>query len=76
MMLDKRSVELLLHLPDDQLVMIIKKLASDAGVDVKNLDISKEQISGIRNALSIATDDDLIRASELISNFKNSQGKG
>lgn len=76
MMLDKRSVELLLHLPDDQLVMIIKKLASDAGVDVKNLDISKEQISGIRNALSIATDDDLKRASELISNFKNSQGKG
>lgn len=75
MMLDKRSVEMILHLPDDQLVMIIKKLASDAGVDVKNLNITKEQISRIRGALSIATDDDLKRAAELLANFKSSQNK-
>lgn len=75
MMLDKRSVDLLLHLGDDQLIAVIKKLAADAGVDISSLNISHEQIATIRQALSVATDDDLKRASELLRNFKGSGGR-
>ena len=73
MMLDKRSVDMLLHLNDDQLITVIKRLAADAGVDVGKLNISPSQIAGIRQALSVATDEDLGRAAELLKNFKGSQ---
>ena len=74
MMLDKRSVDMLLRLNDEQLIAVIKRLASEAGVDTNGLNISPAQISGIRQALAIATDDDLKRAAELLKNFKGSQG--
>ena len=74
MMLDKRSVDMLLRLNDEQLIAVIKRLASEAGVDTNSLNISPAQISGIRQALAIATDDDLKRAAELLKNFKGSQG--
>jgi len=73
MMLDKKSVDLLLRLGDDQLVAIIKKLASDAGVNVSGINPSKEQIAGIRQALSLATDEDLKRAADLLQSFENTQ---
>ena len=73
-MLDKRSVDMLLRLNDEQLIAVIKRLASEAGVDTNSLNISPTQISGIRQALAIATDDDLKRAAELLKNFKGSQG--
>ena len=74
MMLDKNSVQLLLRLGDDQLISVIKRLAENAGVDVSTLQITPTQLAGIRQALSIATDEDLQHASELLQNFKNSQG--
>ena len=76
MMLDKNSVQLLLRLGDDQLISVIKRLAESAGVDVSNLEITPTQLAGIRQALSIATDEDLQHASELLQNFRNSQGQG
>ena len=70
MTLDKKSVELLLRLSDDQLAMVIKKLAADAGIDTNSLNITKAQIQSIRQALSVATDDDLQRAGDILKNFK------
>lgn len=74
MMLDKRSVDMLLRLNDDQLIAVIRRLASDAGVDVSSLNISHAQIQSIRQALSVATDDDLKRASEIIGGLRGSRG--
>ena len=74
MMLDKRSVEMLLRLSDDQLIAVIKKLASDAGIDTSSLNISGAQIASIRQALSVATDEDLKRATSLIDKFRGSNG--
>lgn len=73
MMLDKKSMELLLRLGDDGLVAVIKKLASEAGLDPNSINPSKEQINGIRAALSTATDDDIKRASEMIQSFKGAK---
>ena len=71
MMLDKKAVNMLLTLDDARLAMVIKKIASDAGIDTTNLKIGTSEIAGIRAALSSATDSDLSRADELIKSFKN-----
>lgn len=71
MMLDKRTLDMLLSLDDKRLAMVIAKIASDAGIDPSTLKIGSEQLAGIRAALSMATDSDLTRAAELIQNYKN-----
>ncbi len=71
MMLDKRSVDLLLTLDDAKLSMIIKKLMSDAGIDHSAVRLGPTELSGIRAALSSATDGDIARALELIQSYKN-----
>ncbi len=71
MMLDKRSIDMLLTLDDSRLTLILKKLAADAGISPDTLSFTPEQLKGIRSALSMATDSDLERAGELIKNYKN-----
>jgi hypothetical protein len=73
MTLDKRSVDLLLTLDDAKLAFIIKKMMSDAGVDPSAVNLGKNELSGIRSALSSATDGDIARALELIESYKNGQ---
>lgn len=70
MMLDKNAIEKIIRLPDDQLIMIIKSLARESGVDVSNLNIGKPQLDKIRLALSVATPDDIAKAGELLANLK------
>lgn len=72
-MLDKNSVELILRLGDDGLVAVIKRLAAGAGLDPDSIHLSQQQINGIRQALSCATDEDIKRASEIIQSFKGAQ---
>ncbi len=71
MMLDKNTLEKILKLPDDQLILIIKSLAKESGVDISNLNIGKSQLDGIRNALSTATPEDLQKAGEILKGYKN-----
>lgn len=73
MTLDKKSVDMILRLKDEQLVSVIRKLATGVGIDANNINPSPEQISSIRRALSTATDDDLKRANEIIKEFNNSK---
>ena len=75
MTLDKKAVEMLLALDDRSFAAVIKRLAKDAGIPVDSLNLSESQIAGIRTALSLANEDDLKRASELIGNFKNTKRK-
>ena len=73
MMLDKRAVDMLLTLDDRRLALVIKKIIADAGVDPSALNLGEKELSGIRAALSGATNDDLARAAELIQSYKNGQ---
>ncbi len=73
MTLDKKSVDMILRLKDEQLVSVIRKLATGVGIDANNINPSPEQISSIRQALSTATDSDLKRAGEIIREFNNSK---
>ncbi len=70
MTLDKKAIDMLLSLNDAQLLSIVGRLAKDAGIDPSSIVLSSAQISGLRQALSMATDGDIARASELIKSYK------
>lgn len=70
MTLDKNAVERLLALNDKQLALVIKKLTAEAGIDPTPLQINASNIAAIRAALSMATDEDLKRASEQLANLQ------
>lgn len=71
MTLDKKTVDMLLSLDDQRLSFIIKKLAEDAGIPKNSINPSANELNGIRSALSMATDSDILRASELIEKYKS-----
>ena len=70
MTLDKNTLDMLLKLPDDQLIMIIKRLAKEKGINLGDLNIGKEQLSALRRALSGADNADLARATEILQGYK------
>ena len=74
MTLDKNSIDMLLRLDDAHLSLIIKKLASEAGIPMQSLNLGKAELDGIRSALSMASNGDVSRAAELIEKFKNGKG--
>lgn len=64
---------MLLSLDDKHLAAVIRQIASSSGIPADNLNLGPREISGIRSALSMATDGDISRAAELIKSYK--QGK-
>lgn len=77
MRLDKRALERLLSLNDEQVKAVIEKLAADNGLDLGALRISTDDISRLRTALSGATDRDVERFAEQLKNSgKNGQNGG
>lgn len=71
MNLDKNSINMLLSLDDARLSVVIRQLASSAGISPGSINLGPNELNSIRQALSMATDGDLSRAAELIKNFKN-----
>lgn len=74
MTLDRNAVDQLLSLNDKQLAIVIRKLSAEAGIDPTALQITPATISAIRAALSVATDEDLKKASEQLA-FLQRNGK-
>ena len=71
MTLDKSTVQRMIRLPDDQLAFIIRRLGKEAGVDLSGVSLDKAQLDTLRSALAIATDEDIARATELLSQLKH-----
>ena len=64
MQIDRASLEKLLTLTDKQLQRFIIKLAAESGIDPASLNIDTQNVKSIRDALSGATDADLLRIAE------------
>ena len=73
MQLDKKALGRLLSLNDEQLKSIIRSLGENAGLDLASFKISADDVSSIRRALMGATDDDLARASEQLTRYRQSR---
>jgi hypothetical protein len=62
MKLDQKAVQRLLALNDDQLRTVITRLAGENGIDLSGIQIRPDDIRGVRQALQMATDEDIQRA--------------
>ncbi len=61
MQLDKKSLDRLLKLNDDQLRGVLEKLLAEYGVDVSRVPLAQMDMSALRAVLSAATDEDIAR---------------
>ena len=70
MHLDKRTLQKLLLMNDEQLTAVIRSLAENSGLDLSDFNIRPDDVTSIRSALSGATDEDLARAAEQLRGFR------
>lgn len=61
MKLDKRALERLLALTDDQFMQVVEKLAAESGIDLGMMNIGKGDLVRLRAALRGADDEDVER---------------
>ncbi len=61
MQLDKKSLDRLLKLNDDQLRLVIGKLLAEYGVDVSRVPLATLDMSALRAVLQMANAEDLSR---------------
>ena len=59
MQFDRKALDRLLLLNDRQLETVVRKLATDYGLDLKSLNITTDNLKGLREALRRATDEEL-----------------
>ena len=70
MKLDKRMVNRLLSLNDEQLGAVIKSIAEEAGIDPSVLGLNPGNIQSIRQALGMAREEDLAQMGEIYDNYR------
>ena len=73
MKIDRKTLDKMLSLNDEQLKALIRTLADNSGLDLSGFNISTSDISGIRKALTNATDGDIAKAAEQLKNHKKEQ---
>lgn len=66
MQLDKKSLDRLLKLNDDQLRGVLGKLLSEYGVDVSRVPLAQMDMTALRAVLSAATDEDITRFVQML----------
>ncbi len=71
MQIDRKAVNRMLNLNDEQLKNVIRSLADNAGLDLSGFQISPDDINSIRRALASATDEDIARAAEQLNTRKH-----
>ena len=75
MQIDRRMLDRLLSLDDVQLEAVIKKVASQAGIDPAQLGLSPENIQQLRRAMGSTDPEDLRRFQEIYNTYRNKPGK-
>lgn len=75
MQFDKKQLDRLLTLNDDQLGALIQKIAVEAGIDASLLGINSQNIDRIRQALSSANEQDLEQLNDVYHAYKQNKYK-
>ena len=68
MQFDRRSLDRLLMMNDRQLEAVVRKLATDYGLDLSQFNVTPDNIKNLREALRTASDEDLTRLGEQLQN--------
>ena len=75
MKLDKRMVNRLLTLNDEQLSNVIKSIAAESGIDPSALGLNPDNIQSIRQALGMAREEDLQQMGEIYDAYRQNHKK-
>jgi hypothetical protein len=74
MQLDKKSLERLLKLNDDQLRGVLGKLLAEYGVDVSRVPLAQMDMTALRAVLGAATEGDIANFLQMFRNPSDSNG--
>ena len=69
-MINRKSIDKLLEMPDDRLMTMLKLLLGSTGVDVSGKKFDESTIRKIRAVLEEVTDEDLERIDVLMKRYR------
>lgn len=75
MKLDKRMLNRLLSLDDEQLSGVIQSIAAESGIDPAALGLNPNNIQSIRQALGMAREEDLKQLGEIYDTYRQGRRK-
>ena len=70
MQLDRKKLDRLLGMSDEQLSALIQSIATESGVDPSALGLNPNNIESIRRALSIATEEDIQQLNQIYTDYR------
>lgn len=70
MQLDRRMLDRLGRLDDEQLRRLIQQIATEAGIDPATLGIDPDNVQSIRHALQSTKEEDLARLGEVYDAYR------
>lgn len=71
MKIDKRTVDKIAGMPDDRLWKMILSLGASKGIDLSSIKVSSTELDKIRTAMTQMTDEDIVRAMEILESCKD-----
>ena len=73
MQLDRKKLDRLLSMNDEQLAQVIRTVAAEAGIDAAALGLNPENVAALRQALSGAGDDDIAQLNEIYHSYRKNR---
>ena len=73
MQLDRNMLDRLLAMNDAQLGELVKRIASEAGIDASQLGINSESIQSVRQALGNADAEDIARMNAMYQAYRENR---
>ena len=70
MQIDKRTLQALLAMNDEQLSALLAKIAKEAGISAADFGANPNDLNGIRQALGAATEEDLKQLNALYADYR------
>ena len=73
MQLDRKKLDRLLSMNDEQLAQVIRTVAAEAGIDAAALGLNPENVAALRQALSGAGDADIAQLNEIYHSYRKNR---
>ena len=73
MQIDKKMLDRLLTMNDEQLGELIKRIAAESGIDPAMLGINPENIQSIRSALGSANEQDIRQLNQVYDTYRQNR---
>lgn len=73
MQIDRKKLDRILGMSDEQLSELVRAIANEAGVDPATLGLNPQNIQSIRTALGSATDQDLEQLNGVYEEYRKNR---